>query len=157
MENKELKDEERLREEVKEADAVVKIICAIMNEEENIDAYEEKTPQEMMSILESISNRFPNNEKASLDPAYIKFGQACINGYNTFGIDFFKQLIKRTDSTQSLCYKGLIDMFTNMLIQNQQLALSMLDEDERLKIEKDLVNANEMSDEEFKNMYSEEN
>ena len=73
----------------------------------------------MVEIIESINARFPNNDHVSYDPAYLRFGQACINGYNTFGIDFFKQLTKRTDSTQSLCFKGLIDMYMNMLVQNQ--------------------------------------
>lgn len=148
---------EDIQKQAREADAIVKIICAIMNEEENIDAYEEKQPEEMIDILKSISNRFPNNEKASVDPAYIKFGQACINGYNTFGIDFFKQLIKRTDSTQSLCYKGLIDLCVNMIIQNQQLALAQLSDEERRQVEKDLVNAEDMSDEEFDKKLNEEN
>ena len=85
-------NEEILQGQVKEADSVIKIICAIMNEEESIDAYEEKTPEEMVELLQSINTRFPNNEHASVDPAYLKFGQACLNGYYTFGIDFFKNL-----------------------------------------------------------------
>lgn len=148
-------NEEIVQSSVREADSVVKIICAIMNEEESVDAYEEKTPEEMVELLQSINNRFPNNDQASVDPAYLKFGQACLNGYYTFGIDFFKQLAKRTDSTQSLCYKGLIDMYTSMVIQNQQLALSMLPEDERLAIEKDLTNEDNLSDEDFLNRYTE--
>ena len=146
--------EEILQGQVKEADSVIKIICAIMNEEESVDAYEEKTPEEMVELLQSINTRFPNNEQASVDPAYLKFGQACLNGYYTFGIDFFKQLAKRTDSTQSLCYKGLIDLYTNMVIQNQQLALSMLPEDKRLEIEKDITNEQSMTDEEFIDKYT---
>lgn len=148
-------NEEMVQSSVREADSVIKIICAIMNEEDSIDAYEEKTPEEMVELLQSINNRFPNNDQASVDPAYLKFGQACLNGYYTFGIDFFKQLAKRTDSTQSLCYKGLIDMYTSMVIQNQQLALSMLPEDERLAIEKELTNEESMSDEDFLNKYTE--
>lgn len=148
-------NEEIVQSSVREADSVIKIICAIMNEEESVDAYEEKTPEEMVELLQSINNRFPNNDQASVDPAYLKFGQACLNGYYTFGIDFFKQLAKRTDSTQSLCYKGLIDMYTSMVIQNQQLALSMLPEDERLAIEKDLTNEENLSDEDFLNKYTE--
>lgn len=148
-------NEEIVQSSVREADSVIKIICAIMNEEESVDAYEEKTPDEMVELLQSINNRFPNNDQASVDPAYLKFGQACLNGYYTFGIDFFKQLAKRTDSTQSLCYKGLIDMYTSMVIQNQQLALSMLPEDERLAIEKDLTNEENLSDEDFLNKYTE--
>ena len=148
-------NEEIVQSSVREADSVIKIICAIMNEEESVDAYEEKTPEEMVELLQSINNRFPNNDQASVDPAYLKFGQACLNGYYTFGIDFFKQLAKRTDSTQSLCYKGLIDMYTSMVIQNQQLALSMLPEDERLAIEKDLTNEEGLSDEDFLNKYTE--
>ena len=148
-------NEEIVQSSVREADSVIKIICAIMNEEESVDAYEEKTPEEMVELLQSINNRFPNNDQASVDPAYLKFGQACLNGYYTFGIDFFKQLAKRTDSTQSLCYKGLIDMYTSMVIQNQQLALSMLPEDERLAIEKDLTNEESLSDEDFLNKYTE--
>lgn len=148
-------NEEIVQSSVREADSVIKIICAIMNEEESVDTYEEKTPEEMVELLQSINNRFPNNDRASVDPAYLKFGQACLNGYYTFGIDFFKQLAKRTDSTQSLCYKGLIDMYTSMVIQNQQLALSMLPEDERLAIEKDLTNEENLSDEDFLNKYTE--
>lgn len=148
-------NEEIVQSSIREADSVIKIICAIMNEEESVDAYEEKTPDEMVELLQSINNRFPNNDQASVDPAYLKFGQACLNGYYTFGIDFFKQLAKRTDSTQSLCYKGLIDMYTSMVIQNQQLALSMLPEDERLAIEKDLTNEESLSDEDFLNKYTE--
>lgn len=148
-------NEEMVQSSVREADSVIKIICAIMNEEESVDAYEEKTPEEMIELLQSISNRFPNNDQASVDPAYLKFGQACLNGYYTFGIDFFKQLNKRTDSTQSLCYKGLIDLYTSMVIQNQQLALSLLSEDERIAIEKELTNENSMTDEDFLNKYTE--
>ena len=148
-------NEEMVQSSIREADSVIKIICAIMNEEDSVDAYEEKTPEEMVELLHSINNRFPNNDQASVDPAYLKFGQACLNGYYTFGVDFFKQLAKRTDSTQSLCYKGLIDMYTSMVIQNQQLALSMLPEDERLAIEKELTNEESMSDEDFLNKYTE--
>lgn len=149
--NKELNEQETINK-AQDADSIIKIICAIMNEEENIDEYENKPFEEMLDILKSISNRFPNNEKASYDPSYIKFGQACMNGYETFGIDFFKQLIKRTDSTQSLCYKGLIDLVENLIIQNQQIALMSLPEEERLKIEKDLINAKEDNDEFLKNL-----
>ena len=147
---------ENIYKAVESSDAILKIMCAIMNEEENIDAYQEKSPQEMYEIFTSIDSRFPNNQKASYDPSYIKFGQACMNGYDTFGVDFLKQLVKRTDNTQSLCIKGLIDLYTNMLIQNQHLALQLLPEEERIKYEKDLVNANDMTDEEFKESLKEE-
>ena len=63
MENK----EEIVQGSVREADSVIKIICAIMNEEESVDAYEEKTPEEMVELLQSINNRFPNNDQASVD------------------------------------------------------------------------------------------
>lgn len=149
MEFNEETNKENMEHAAMEAIIIVKIMCAIMNEEEDIDAYEEKSKEEMAEIIESINTRFPNNDHASYDPAYLRFGQACINGYNTFGVDFFKQLSKRTDSTQSLCFKGLIDMYMNMLVQNQQLALALLSEEDKLKIEKDLVNAEEMTDEEF--------
>ena len=148
MEEKEMLEQD-IQSQAIEADSVVKIICAIMNEEENIDAYEEKSIKDMQEIFNSVAIRFPNNDQASFDPSYVKFGQACMNGYATFGIDFFKQLSKRTDSTQSLCFKGLIDLYMNMLIQNQELALSLLTEEERLAIEKDLVNQEDKSDEEF--------
>ena len=141
MEFNEETNKENMEHAAMEAIIIVKIMCAIMNEE--------KSKEEMVEIIESINVRFPNNDHVSYDPAYLRFGQACINGYNTFGIDFFKQLTKRTDSTQSLCFKGLIDMYMNMLVQNQQLALSLLSDEDKLKIEKDLVNAEEMTDEEF--------
>ena len=149
MEFNEETNTENMEHAAIEAISVVKIMCAIMNDEEDIDAYEEKSKEEMVEIIESINARFPNNDHVSYDPVYLRFGQACINGYNTFGIDFFKQLTKRTDSTQSLCFKGLIDMYMNMLVQNQQLALSLLSDEEKMKIEKDLVNAEDMTDEEF--------
>ena len=40
-------------------------------------------------------------------------------------------------------------MYMNMLVQNQQLALSLLSDEEKMQIEKDLVNAEDMTDEEF--------
>ena len=141
--------EEQLDNLVRNTDSVIKLLFAIMNEEEDIDAYYDKTPEEMSSIIELVDARFPEKQEASYDPLYTKFGQILLNGYNTFGIDFFKQLTKRTDSTQSLCFKGLIDMYMNMLVQNQQLALSLLSDEEKIKIEKDLVNAEDMTDEEF--------
>ena len=151
-----MEDKEQLADLASTADSIVKILCAIMNEEDDVDAYQDKTRDEMQEIFESINNRFPNNYKASLDPAYIRFGQACMNGYETFGIDFLKQLTKRNDQTISLCIKGLIDLYTNMLIQNQYLSLQLLPEEERVKYEKDLVNAEDMSDEEFKESLKEE-
>lgn len=131
-------EKEILDEKVMEADSVVKIICAIMNEEEDINAYEGKNPDEIVDLLKNISNRFPDNQQASYDPAYIKFGQAVLNGYGTFGIDFLKQLEKRTDKTISLCFKGMIDLYYNMLIENQELALSQLSEEDRKEIIEDL-------------------
>ena len=53
-------NEEIVQSSVREADSVIKIICAIMNEEESVDAYEEKTPEEMVELLQSINNRFPS-------------------------------------------------------------------------------------------------
>ena len=41
-----------------------------------------------------------------------------------------------------------------MVIQNQQLALSMLLEDKRLEIEKDITNEQSMTDEEFIDKYT---
>ena len=41
-----------------------------------------------------------------------------------------------------------------MVIQNQQLALSMLPEDKRLEIEKDITNEQSMTDEEFIDKYT---
>ena len=118
-----MEDDNLIKKGAVESDTVLKIMCAIMNEEESVDAYEDKTPEDIVDILKSINVRFPNNEKASYDPAYIRFAQACLNGYNTFGIDFFKQLTKRLDSTQSLCFKGLIDVYNNSLIDNIMIIL----------------------------------
>lgn len=147
MENEEVKEE--IVNGVQEADVVAKILCAIMNEEDDVEEYLDKTSEELVDILKMISARYPNNNQASYDPAYTKFGQVVMNGFNTFGIDFLKVLNKRRDDISSLCIKGLIDMYTNMLVQNQILALNQLPEEERIKIMKDLSNAENMSDEEF--------
>ena len=86
---------------------------AIMNEEDDIDSYYDKTPEEMSNIIKLVDSRYPEKTEASYDPVYTKFGQVLLNGYNTFGIDFLKLLARRTDETPRLCYKGLLDIYTN--------------------------------------------
>ena len=101
---------------------VLKYLFAIMNEEEDIDAYYEKSPAEMSDVISLVSARFPEKRVASYDPAFTTFGQVCLNGYDTFGIDFIKALLKRTDEVPNLCIKGLLDIIKNLMVQNQELA-----------------------------------
>lgn len=150
---KELTDDEI---KFQEADSVIKIMFAIMNEEDDIDAYYDKTPQEMTDIIKLCSARYPEKKMASYDPLFTKFGQIFLNGYNTFGIDFIKLVLKRTDDVPNLCYKGLIDIYNNLLIENQQLALMALPEEERKKVMESLAESKEMSDEELLEKLSQE-
>ena len=115
--------EEQLDNLVRNTDSVIKLLFAIMNEEEDIDAYYDKTPEEMSSIIELVDARFPEKQEASYDPLYTKFGQILLNGYNTFGIDFLKLLARRTDEVPRYCYKGMIDIYNNSLIANEELAV----------------------------------
>ena len=108
---------------VQNTDSVIKILFAIMNEEEDIDAYYDKTPEEMVDIINLVDARFPEKQEASYDPLYTKFGQILLNGYNTFGIDFLKLLARRTDEVPRWCYKGMIDIYNNSLIANEELAV----------------------------------
>ena len=64
---------------VRNTDSVIKLLFAIMNEEEDIDAYYDKTPEEMSSIIELVDARFPEKQEASYDPLYTKFGQILLN------------------------------------------------------------------------------
>ena len=137
--------------EVVQADQVAKYLFAIMNGEDDLDVYYDKTPEEMNDIVKLVLARFPDKTVASYDPAFTTFGQVCLNGYHTFGIDFLKALLKRTDEIPNICIKGLIDIIENLMIENQQLALEQLPEEERTKIMKSLANEEELSDEEFLN------
>lgn len=137
-------------EELLKADSVIKVLAAIMNEEENIDEYETKTPTEMQDIFNLIVARYPDNIVASYDPKFTMFGQVCLNGYHTFGIDFLKLLLKRVDSVPNICIKGLIDIIENLMIENQQLALASLPEEEQKEIIKNLMDEIDKTSEENK-------
>ena len=152
--------EEQLDNLVRNTDSVIKLLFAIMNEEEDIDAYYDKTPEEMSSIIELVDARFPEKQEASYDPLYTKFGQILLNGYNTFGIDFLKLLAKRTDEVPRYCYKGMIDIYNNSLIANEELTailkkliddLSEGNTEAAIMLAKDIKNgyAEDLSDEEF--------
>ncbi len=146
--------------EIVKADQVVKYLLAVMNEEEDIDVYYDKTPEEMKDVLKLVVARFPDKTVASYDPSFTTFGQMCLNGYHTFGIDFLKALVKRTDEIPRICIKGLIDIIENLMIENQQLALSQLTEEERIKVMKELSDDSELTDEEYINKldnFNEEN
>ena len=131
-----------------------------MNEEDDIDAYYEKTPEEMSDIIKLVDARFPEKQEASYDPLYTKFGQILLNGYNTFGIDFLKLLAKRTDEVPRYCYKGMIDIYNNSLIANEELAvlvkkfiddLSSNNIDDAINLAKNIKDGlkEELTDEEF--------
>jgi hypothetical protein len=137
--------------EVLQADTVAKYLFAIMNEEEDLDAYYDKTPEEMQNICKLVLARFPDGKVTSYDPAFVTFGQVCLNGYHTFGVDFLKLLVNRKDEIPRICIKGLIDIIENLMIENQNLALQSLPEEERIKIMKSLSNEDNLSDEEFLN------
>ena len=152
--------EEQLDNLVRNTDSVIKLLFAIMNEEEDIDAYYDKTPEEMSDIIRLVDARFPEKQEASYDPLYTKFGQILLNGYNTFGIDFLKLLARRTDEVPSYCYKGMIDIYNNSLIANEELTailkkliddLSEGNTEAAIKLAKDIKNgyAEDLSDEEF--------
>ena len=152
--------EEQLDNLVRNTDSVIKLLFAIMNEEEDIDAYYDKTPEEMSSIIELVDARFPEKQEASYDPLYTKFGQILLNGYNTFGIDFLKLLARRTDEVPRYCYKGMIDIYNNSLIANEELTAilkKLIDDlfegntEAAIKLAKDIKNgyAEDLSDEEF--------
>lgn len=152
--------EEQLDNLVRNTDSVIKLLFAIMNEEEDIDAYYDKTPEEMSSIIELVDARFPEKQEASYDPLYTKFGQILLNGYNTFGIDFLKLLARRTDEVPRYCYKGMIDIYNNSLIANEELTailkkliddLSEGNTEAAIKLAKDIKNgyAEDLSDEDF--------
>ena len=151
--------EEQLDNLVRNTDSVIKLLFAIMNEEE-IDAYYDKTPEEMSDIIKLVDARFPEKQEASYDPLYTKFGQILLNGYNTFGIDFLKLLARRTDEVPRYCYKGMIDIYNNSLIANEELTailkkliddLSEGNTEAAIKLAKDIKNgyAEDLSDEEF--------
>ena len=129
-------EKEELDYLVGNADSVIKILFAIMNDEEDIDIYYDKTPEEMSDIIRLVDARFPEKMEASYDPLYTKFGQVLLNGYNTFGIDFLKLLAKRNDEVPRWCYKGLIDIYNNSLIANEELTVLVK------KLIDDLVNGN---------------
>lgn len=152
--------EEQLDNLVRNTDSVIKLLFAIMNEEEDIDAYYDKTPEEMSDIIRLVDARFPEKQEASYDPLYTKFGQILLNGYNTFGIDFLKLLARRTDEVPRYCYKGMIDIYNNSLIANEELTailkkliddLSEGNTEAAIKLAKDIKNgyAEDLSDEEF--------
>lgn len=153
-------EKEQLDYLVASTDSVIKILFAIMNEEDDIDAYYEKTSEEMSDIIKLVDARFPEKQEASYDPLYTKFGQILLNGYNTFGIDFLKLLAKRTDEVPRYCYKGMIDIYNNSLIANEELAvlvkkfvddLSSNNIDDAINLAKNIKDGlkEELTDEEF--------
>lgn len=152
--------DEQLDNLVRNTDSVIKLLFAIMNEEEDIDAYYDKTPEEMSDIIKLVDSRFPEKQMASYDPLYTKFGQILLNGYNTFGIDFLKLLARRTDEVPRYCYKGLIDIYNNSLIANEELTvlvkkfvddLSSGNTDAAIKLATEIKNnlQEDLSDEEY--------
>lgn len=152
--------EEQLDTLVRNTDSVIKLLFAIMNEEDDIDAYYDKTPEEMSDIIKLVDARYPEKQVASYDPLYTKFGQILLNGYNTFGIDFLKLLSKRTDEVPRFCYKGMIDIYNNSLLANEEITVLLkkfvddLSEgkvDEAIKLATDIKTnlSEELSDEEF--------
>lgn len=159
-------DDKQLDTMVASSDSVVKTLFAIMNEEDDIDVYYDKTPEEMTDIIKLVDARFPEKKEASYDPLYTKFGQVLLNGYNTFGIDFLRLLARRTDEVPRYCYKGLIDIYNNALIANEELAvlvrkfvLDLADEkvDDAIKFAKEIKAGlqEDLSDEEYINTQSE--
>ena len=153
-------DNNQLDDLVRESDSIIKLLFAIMNEEEDIDAYYDKTPEEMVDIIKLVDARYPEKQEASYDPLYTKFGQILLNGYNTFGIDFLKLLAKRTDEVPRYCYKGMIDIYNNSLIANEELSVLLkkfVDDisenklDEALNLAKEIKNGykDELTDKEF--------
>lgn len=161
-------NEEQLDSLVRNTDSVIKLLFAIMNEEEDIDAYYDKTPEEMSSIIKLVDARYPEKQVASYDPLFTKFGQILLNGYNTYGIDFLKLLSRRNDETPRLCYKGLIDIYNNSLIANEELAAllkKLIDDltsnkvDEAINLANSIKNnlSEELTDEEFVNKLKEDN
>ena len=152
--------EEQVDNLVRNTDSVIKLLFARMNEEEDIDAYYDKTPEEMSDIIKLVDARFPEKKEASYDPLYTKFGQILLNGYNTFGIDFLKLLARRTDEVPRYCYKGIIDIYNNSLIANEELAvlvkkfvddLSTDNVDEAVKLAKEIKSGlkEDLTDEEY--------
>lgn len=120
--NNDTMSDELLNQCIEKANSVVRILFAIMNEEEDINAYNEKTTDEMNSIIRLVDARFPEKKVASYDPIYTMFGQIFRNGYNTFGVDFLNLLTRRTDEAPKLCLKGLNDV-----IENDEITISKLD------------------------------
>lgn len=146
-------------EEFNLADTLIKYLYAIMNEED-IEAYKDKTKEEMTDIVTLCNSRYPERNMASYDPAYALFGQVLMNGYNTFGVDFFTQLLKRNDEVPKLCYKGLIDIMNNLMIENDTLALQILkltDEDKYKEALEMFKKENDLTDEEVLKMYQTNN
>ena len=154
--------EEQLDNLVRNTDSVIKLLFAIMNEEEDIDAYYDKTPEEMSDIIKLVDARFPEKQEASYDPLYTKFGQILLNGYNTFGIDFLKLLARRTDEVPRYCFKGMIDIYNNSLIANEELTAifkKFIDDlaegktDEAIKMAKDIKEGlkESLTDEDYAN------
>lgn len=153
-------EEGKLDDLVQKSSSVVKMLFAIMNEEEDIDIYGDKSPEEMTDIVKLVDARYPEKEMASYDPMYTLFGQVLLNGYNTFGLDFLRLLSKRNDSVPIFCYKGLMDIYTNSLISCEELSVLVkkfvtdLTEgkvEEATKLATDIMNNvhGDMSDEEF--------
>lgn len=144
---------EEEKKTIQQADIISKRLFAIMNEEEDIDAYYEKTPAEMADIVKLVDARFPDKKETSYDPMFAQFGQICLNGYHTFGVDFLKLLSRRTDDIPEISYKGLIDLVENLMIENQDLAMKLmidkLPEEKRIEIMKSLSDKEDMTDEEF--------
>lgn len=163
--NNEVISDEVLNSRIAQANSIVKILFAIMNEEDDIDAYAEKTPEEMTDIVKLVDARFPEKKVASYDPVYTLFGQIFRNGYNTFGIDFMKNLLRRTDEAPSLCYKGLNDIIENLEIMQDKMEtiISVLlkliieapDED-RIAFKQAMESGQELSDIEFLDKYFKE-
>jgi hypothetical protein len=107
----------------------------------------------MADIVKLVDARFPDKKEASYDPMFAQFGQICLNGYHTFGVDFLKLLSRRTDDIPEISYKGLIDLVENLMIENQDLAMKLmidkLPEEKRIEIMKSLSDKEDMTDEEF--------
>lgn len=175
-------EDEQIRQEIIKSDSVIKTLCSIMNEEDDIDAYYEKSPEEMVDIIKLIDARFPDKKMASYDPIYTRFGQVFRNGYNTFGIDFLTALTRRTDETVKLCLKGLNDIIENQDIQisnlsvivelllkiisegtkeEQDMLIQAINEEKELTdldfMQKYLDEVNQETNEELRKQYSEEN
>ena len=130
-------EEEKAKQEMEDrAKLSIKLVSKlleIMNEQPE-GTYDNITPEEGSSIVESLRKRYPPLE-VKWDPGFIFWGNLFLFGYNTFTIDFLDKVTKLEPTEIKLLFKGLFDIYLGSLSDYDILKLGIVNAYDNGKID----------------------